>query len=77
MSLADAVFGAMRDWLQRKGIDVTEVLGYQESTRSGGYCETCYYTYIVVEIDYRKADKTVGCYVYDGEFSDLIRALDY
>lgn len=52
-----------------------EILDFREETYSDGYCETCWYEYTVVEIDYRTADGTRKTYVYGDDFADLVRDL--
>lgn len=75
MSLEDSIKGAMLNLLKEYDIDAVEVTYFEDSTRSGGGCDTCWYDYAVVEIRYIDSNGSRKVYVYEGAFGDLIRAL--
>lgn len=53
-----------------------EVINYEQDTRSGGYCDSCYYEETVVEIFYKDAEGHKHYYTYSNNFSELIRELE-
>lgn len=85
MSNFEETFKALLlEFIKRRGVDATEVTGYDESARSYQYgCETCgdYDTDFEVEIFYVPTDPALrsrwgsNCYTYDGKFSDLLDEL--
>jgi hypothetical protein len=74
-NLNNALFASMLKLVKGSEADAVKVLGYKEVEKSDGYCETCYYEYVEVEISYQKSDGTTGVYSYYGDFGDLIRTL--
>ena len=75
MSLNDNVCAALADFLRERDVDVREVLSYEEEMKYGGYCETCAYEYMVLEITYEDSNGKTQYYTYDGTFAELIRSL--
>lgn len=66
---------ALKVLLERNGCDVDEVLDWEEDTYTDGYCETCRYTQVVVDIDYYSTQGIRLTYQHKGNFADLIREL--
>ena len=70
--------------VQREKPNAVEVTDWEEDTRSGGYCETCSYDYIVVEVTFKcdRCDEK-GHFMsyrdhtweYQGDLAELMRAL--
>jgi hypothetical protein len=59
--------------------DATEVTGIDTSTREEGYCETCSYTTVVIEISYRSPNNTFSwpkIHTFEGDMGEFIRKLD-
>lgn len=52
-----------------------EIVDFREETYNDGYCETCWYEYTVVEIDFRSESGHRGTFVYGDDFADLVRDL--
>lgn len=52
-----------------------DILDFREETYNDGYCETCWYEYTVVEIDYRSRAGERGTFVYGDDFADLVNEL--
>lgn len=75
MSLNDSICAALADFLRERDVDVREVLSYEEEMKYGGYCETCAYEYMVLEITYKDSNNKTKYYTYDGTFAELIRSL--
>ena len=75
MSLNDNVCAALADFLRERDVDVREVTSYEEEMKYGGYCETCAYEYMVLEITYEDSNGKTQYYTYDGTFAELIRSL--
>lgn len=75
MSLNENIRYAFAQFLKDRGLDVVEVIDWDERTVYGGYCETCAYEFIEVDIEYRNSEGTVKTYTYDGTFSSLMREL--
>lgn len=77
MPIKKAIYGSALVMLKNFGIhDAIEVTAFDETTQSGGYCETCYYEETIVEITYVSETGVVKLYTYYGKFSDLINELD-
>jgi hypothetical protein len=66
----------LTEWLKRYEPDVKEVIGYEDDTEAGGYCETCYYEEAIVNIYYLDSKGAQHKYVYSGEFAELISSLE-
>lgn len=75
MSLNDNICAALADFLRDREVDVREVLSYDEETKYGGYCETCAYEYVVLDIMYENSEGKTKYYTYNGSFAELIRSL--
>lgn len=52
-----------------------EILDFREETVNDGYCETCWYEYTVVEIDFISQSGERGTFVYGDDFADLVKEL--
>jgi hypothetical protein len=71
-------YGAIAKWLREgeyRGYDVAEIISVEQEERSGGYCETCWYEEIVVEIQYKDSHGDVNSYTYYGNMAELMREL--
>jgi hypothetical protein len=72
------ILDALTKFLMDQGVtDIVRVTSFQDRTEYGGFCDTCEYTYTVVDIYYDKivAGSKPGVYTYDGSFADLILSL--
>ena len=67
---------AMSSLLQSFDLDCVEVVSYEEETKYDGYCETCYYEWTEVVIEYKDSNGDTQSYNYWGGFAELVRALD-
>jgi hypothetical protein len=76
MNLEQAIKQSLQKFLITKNIDAVEVTSWEDSTATGGYCETCSYTTAIVEVNYKNSDGRLKTYTYDGDFGQLIIALD-
>jgi hypothetical protein len=77
-TLERTILDALTRFLMDRGVtDIVRVTGFEDRTEYGGGCETCEYTYTVVDIYYDRilAASGQGVYTYDGSFSELIAAL--
>lgn len=77
MNIESVIHEALANYM-RGGLDldVAEVVSFEDDTASGGYCETCYYEYAVVKVHYQNSKNRSCIYTYDGDFAELIWALD-
>jgi len=50
----DSLTAALTKYMQDRHEywDVAEVVDFREETRSSGYCDTCYYEEVVIEVTY-------------------------
>lgn len=72
----DGFYGAVAKWLREYGFgDVREVLDVQQDERSGGYCETCWYEEIVVEITYTDSEGERQTHTFYGDMGEFMREL--
>jgi hypothetical protein len=63
---------AMTEW----GVtDAAEVIDWEQETEQGGYCDSCYYEEIVVEITYRTVAGEKSEYKYYGNMVNLMQTL--
>lgn len=70
----------VKKWLKRQHDftdDIKYVVSVQEDKRHGGYCETCAYTYTVVEITYVTEDGDVNTYEEEIYFSTFVKEVAY
>lgn len=72
--MVEMLNGALLSFLNARGLNATEVTGFEEDTEYDGYCETCFYEYTVVRIQYTDSQGQHE-YTYRGYFSELIREL--
>lgn len=73
MSLEDSIKESLKKFLiEECCVDATEVISWNDTTRSGGSCETCYYEEIVVEIIYIDSNSHSREYTWYGSFGELI-----
>jgi hypothetical protein len=76
MSWKDAMYDAVAEYLRDEfRLDVVKVTDMRQETRNDGYCETCWYEYIVVAIDYVKSTTLTGTYEWHGNMGELVRAI--
>lgn len=68
-------FDAVADFLRARNYTVEEVIDVEQEDRDVGGCETCAYSYTVVEITFRDGDGYRETYVYEGDMGELIREL--
>ena len=61
---------------EKTGDTVTRVTYFDSATRESGGCESCSYSYTVVEIAYDTPERHGRLYEYRGEFAELISDLD-
>lgn len=78
MTLKANICNALTEWLRKEypKLKVWQVTDYEEDTRFGGYCETCSYTEIVIDIEFVDAQNKRKNFTYDGSFADLLYRLD-
>lgn len=57
--------------------DATEIVSWEDRTVGSGGCETCYFEWAVIDVQYRVASDPdeVMLFTYDCSFMDLIRAI--
>ena len=75
MTWKDGFYIALLKLLHANGIEAIEVTSFVEDLVTEGYCETCSYERVVVEIYYKTNDSTNNYYVYEGDFASLIQEL--
>jgi hypothetical protein len=72
--------------VQRDKPGAVEITDWEEDSRMGGYCETCSYDYIVVEVTFKcencdQKDHLMShrdhMWEYQGNLAELMRALVY
>jgi hypothetical protein len=66
---------AVLEFLKGRGVDAVKVVDLESRTAWGGYCETCEYSYVVLDIEYVDSDSMRRTYTYDGDFGEFIREL--
>lgn len=74
-NISNLLHQALVAWLNKRGIAAVEVTGLEQDTRTGGYCESCYYEEVVIQVTYRTAEDA-GVFEYRGDMGELIRELD-
>lgn len=57
------------------GLDAVKVLSYEQETRGGGYCETCYYEEVVIEVSYLDSDGSTCEKDIYGDMGELVRTI--
>jgi hypothetical protein len=64
-------------WLQenRPSLGAVEVLDYGEETEYGGYCETCSYEEIVVQITYKDSKGKTQKFRHYDNFAEFVKSL--
>lgn len=68
----DRFHGFIADYLREKDdLSIQEVRSVEEVTRTGGYCETCYYEELVLEIYYIDLDGNNRTYDYYGSLAEF------
>lgn len=72
VSWRDRFYLFIGDFLIEKGLSVKEVVDVDESTETGGYCETCSYETIVVRITYVDKEDKSREYSYEGSLANLL-----
>jgi hypothetical protein len=75
MNLYGSILEAIKSDLIAQGEDVASVTSAEDETRWGGYCETCSYEYIAVEVGFVDSKGKNKTYLYDCTFAELIRRL--
>ena len=75
MSLNESINEALTRFVKEVDKDCDTVTDFEDRTEYGGYCETCSYEYVVVDIYYTTVKGGRKTYTYDGTFSSLIRNL--
>lgn len=82
MSLNQQLLESMTKYVQSRTTEkVVEVYGYESGLRTGGYCETCSYSEVVVEMSYNVEDEydrgygTGRMMEYDGDLGEFIKVL--
>ncbi len=76
MKFKETLFAEMAEYLRKCGVpDVATVVAFEQDTRGGGYCNTCYWEEIIVEIRYRTGSGDEETYTYSGDLGELVRAL--
>lgn len=75
MSFLPALYEAMAEYIRRQGGEVVQVTGFEEDMEYDGYCETCYYEYTVVNIEFENPRGETEIWQYRGYFADLLREL--
>lgn len=66
----------LTEWLKQHEPDVKEVVRYEDDTAGGGYCDSCYYEYAIVNIYYLDSQGAQHKYVYSAGFAELISSLE-
>lgn len=75
---SDGFYDAVLRWLKAekyRAPDAVKILNVEQDERSGGYCETCWYEEIVVEISYEDVTGEPGLYTYYGDMGEFVREL--
>jgi predicted nucleic-acid-binding Zn-ribbon protein len=62
-------------FLADRGFSVSKILDVEQETREGGYCETCWYSEVTVDITFEDGNGEWTCYTYYGDMGALIREL--
>lgn len=82
MSLNKQLLEAMTKYVQsRTNEKVVEVYAYGSGLVTGGYCDTCSYSYVAVEMSYNVEDEydrgygTGRMMEYDGDLGEFIKVL--
>lgn len=60
---------------QKVNLPVAKVLSYEQEKYEGGYCDTCYYTEIRVEVVYQDTSDREDYWTYYGSMVELIESL--
>lgn len=76
MSYIENIKTDLCKYLKSIKIDCVEVTSFNDSTQWGGYCETCAYESVCVDIYYTNSKGKGKNYTYDEGLSDLLYALD-
>ena len=76
MNLEDKLNQSLLLMLISKGIKARQVTGFRDDIQTVGYCETCSYDQIKVEILYLDHKRKSQVYTEVGSFGDLIQTLE-
>jgi C4-type Zn-finger protein len=72
----EALLESMLEMIQKNYPNAKKVVAYEEVEKSTGYCDSCYYEYTEVYIQYLTEENTEPkTYNYSGDFGELIREL--
>lgn len=76
MSFTGTFYEASKRYLVSIDLDAVEVTNVDQATESGGYCDTCWYEYAVIEISYKDSSGKLRSHTYSGDLGEFIRELD-
>lgn len=66
---------SLKEWLERNGVDVDTVIGYDDDAYSDG-CDTCGGdAEIEVDIKYINSEGATRVFTFGGSFSEILREL--
>ena len=78
MSWKKRFYKALAQYLRdyHPGLDVVEVVEAVEETRQGGYCESCAYTEVVIDLWYLNSQGKRMAYTISRSFAELMEELE-
>lgn len=59
----------------RLGVPIRHVVTYRETTVNGGFCETCSYTYVAVQVVFKSSEGKLCVYPIEGTMFSLMSQL--
>lgn len=76
--LTENFYACIAGYLREEyGRDVSTVVNVEETTESGGYCETCWYEETVLYIEYRDSNGGLQDTTIYESFATLLRSLTH
>lgn len=71
----ESFYEAITKWLKSRDVDAEKVVSVEQDTQVLGYCETCEYTQIIVNISYNDSEGFSQLYEYFGSMAEMINDL--
>lgn len=65
----------LADYMREFGYKVERVLSWEDVTLSDGYCETCYYEYAGVKVEFIDGGGSRQTWEYNDSFASLVKYL--
>lgn len=76
ISFQEKFHQSLKEWLERRGLDVVEIIDYYDDAYSDDACSTCGGDAVIeVVIKYTNSEGAAQLFVFDGSFSEILKEL--